>query len=51
MARWRFSVSGAYIRQCQSGAHSTGARITDARRFVDDVEALAQQARKAGVTA
>jgi recombinational DNA repair ATPase RecF len=50
--RARYGASAwQLIRLCQSGAHSTGARVTDARRFVNDVEALAQQARKAGVTA
>jgi hypothetical protein len=50
--RARYGASAVQlIRQCQSGAHPTGARVTDARRFVDDVEALAQRARNAGVTA
>ncbi|MFF4650891.1 AAA family ATPase [Streptomyces sp. NPDC001380] len=41
----------ALVRQCQSGAHPQGARITDPHGFVNDVEALAQKVRKPAVTA
>jgi hypothetical protein len=39
------------FKQCQHGAHATGAQITDPRRFVDDVEAIARKVRKPEVTA
>ncbi|MET7843202.1 AAA family ATPase [Streptomyces sp. NPDC005356] len=38
------------LKQCQSGAHSAGARIADAHRFVDEIKDLAQKVRTAGVT-
>ncbi|WP_369248129.1 AAA family ATPase [Streptomyces sp. R41] len=45
--RNRYGAQAAYlIKQCQRGAHAAGAQITDARRFVQDVEALAQKVRK-----
>ncbi|MFK0255989.1 AAA family ATPase [Streptomyces sp. NPDC090445] len=34
------------VRQCQNGAHPGGVQISDAHRFVSDVEALAQKVRK-----
>jgi hypothetical protein len=50
--RARYGASAVQlVRQCQSGAHPTGSRITDARRFVDDVEALTKLARKPEVGA
>lgn len=48
----RYGAQAAYlIKQCQRGAHAAGAQITDPRRFVQDVEALAQKVRKAEGTA
>ncbi|MFF1740745.1 AAA family ATPase [Streptomyces mirabilis] len=38
------------LKQCQNGAHATGARIADAHHFVDEIEDLAQKVRTAGVT-
>lgn len=37
------------LKQCQSGAHATGARIADPHRFVDEIEDLARKVRKAEV--
>lgn len=34
------------IRQCQEGAHPSGTSMRDARRFVDDIQAVAQTVRK-----
>ncbi|MFD8765124.1 AAA family ATPase [Streptomyces mirabilis] len=39
------------LKQCQSGAHATGARINDPHRFVDEITDLAQKVRKPEVTA
>ncbi len=39
------------FKQCQDGAHASGAQITDPHRFVNDVEAIAQKVRKPEVTA
>jgi len=39
------------LKECQNGAHATGAQITDPHRFVDDIEIMAQKVRKPGVTA
>ncbi|MFF7123347.1 AAA family ATPase [Streptomyces sp. NPDC008240] len=39
------------LKECQNGAHATGAQITDPHRFVDDIETMAQKVRKPGVTA
>ncbi|MEV7810290.1 AAA family ATPase [Streptomyces flaveolus] len=39
------------LKQCQSGAHAPGARITDPHRFVDEVRDLTQKVRKPEVTA
>ncbi|MGW0209075.1 hypothetical protein ACWDZ8_25880 [Streptomyces sp. NPDC003233] len=39
------------LKQCQSGAHAPGARITDPHRFVDEIQDLAQKVRKPEVTA
>ncbi|MEV8389803.1 MULTISPECIES: AAA family ATPase [unclassified Streptomyces] len=39
------------LKQCQDGAHATGAQITDPHRFVDDIEAIAQKVRKPEATA
>ncbi|MGK5446387.1 AAA family ATPase [Streptomyces radiopugnans] len=36
------------VRQCQEGAHPTGASMPDPLRFVRDVEAVAQTVRKLG---
>lgn len=33
-------------RQCQQGAHPTGTSMPDPRRFINDIEALAQEVRK-----
>ncbi|MFK0023488.1 hypothetical protein [Streptomyces sp. NPDC090798] len=50
--RTRYGAQAAYlIKQCQMGAHSGGAQIADARRFVKDIEFLAQKVRKPEVTA
>ncbi|MCF3129103.1 AAA family ATPase [Streptomyces olivochromogenes] len=50
--RTRYGAQAAYlIKQCQMGAHSGGAQIADARRFVKDIEVLAQKVRKPEVTA
>ncbi|WP_405778721.1 AAA family ATPase [Streptomyces sp. NBC_01378] len=38
------------LKQCQNGAHATGARIADAHRFVDEIKDLAQKVRTAGGT-
>jgi hypothetical protein len=38
------------LKQCQNGAHATGARIADAHHFVDEIKDLAQKVRTAGVT-
>lgn len=38
------------LKQCQNGAHATGARMADAHHFVDEIEDLAQKVRTAGVT-
>ncbi|MEO3978382.1 hypothetical protein [Streptomyces sp. CAU 1734] len=38
------------LKQCQSGAHATGARIAGPHRFVDEIKDLAQKVRKAEVT-
>ncbi|MFE6551722.1 AAA family ATPase [Streptomyces sp. NPDC057746] len=38
------------LKQCQSGAHATGARITDPHRFVDEIKDLAQKVRKPEAT-
>ncbi|MFI8347534.1 AAA family ATPase [Streptomyces sp. NPDC085596] len=37
------------LKQCQSGAHATGAHIADAHRFVTEINDLAQKVRKAEV--
>ncbi|MFI9605433.1 hypothetical protein ACIHCX_37445 [Streptomyces sp. NPDC052043] len=34
------------LKQCQNGAHATGAQITDTHRFVDEVQDLVQRVRK-----
>ncbi|WOT35390.1 AAA family ATPase [Streptomyces coeruleorubidus] len=39
------------LKECQNGAHATGAQIADPHRFVDDIEIMAQKVRKPGVTA
>jgi recombinational DNA repair ATPase RecF len=38
------------FKQCQSGAHSTGAEIPDPHRFVNHVEQIAEKVRKPPVT-
>lgn len=45
------SQACSLIQQCQKGAHPDGASIPDPRRFVRDVENLAQKIRKPEVTA
>ncbi|MCZ7459197.1 AAA family ATPase [Streptomyces sp. WMMC940] len=50
--RARYGAQAAQlVRQCQSGAHPGGAQIPDARRFVDDVDALVQKVRRPEVDA
>ncbi|MCA1223641.1 hypothetical protein [Streptomyces sp. 8L] len=43
---WYEARAAHLIRQCRSGAHSTGARIADALAFMDEVGTLAQRVRK-----
>lgn len=45
------SPACSLIQQCQKGAHSHGASISDPHRFVTEVENLAQKIRKPEVTA
>ncbi|MFD5887538.1 hypothetical protein ACFWHQ_16400 [Streptomyces sp. NPDC060334] len=45
------SAAWSLIKQCQNGSHASGASIPDPRRFVSDVEDLAQKIRKPEVTA
>lgn len=39
------------LKQCQRGAHPTGAQITDPHRFVDEIKTIAEKVRKPEVTA
>ncbi|WP_245173477.1 hypothetical protein [Streptomyces aureus] len=39
------------LKQCQSGAHATGVKITGPHRFVDEITVFAQKVRKPEVTA